>query len=127
MKKQKVIQALRQEKYLTVIPSGSKITIVREFGRASRKVLSFDLIAKKEGYFLDHPSYVFRSTVSHFKATKDDVRLSLSKTYLSSLIKMLKRTGVWPLIINKKFLVVNDKNKKSHKDRVQKELRNLLS
>jgi len=126
MKKSEVIKALRMEKFWSVIPSGNRITLVREFGIQVRKTVSFSLVSKKEGFYLEHPSYVFVSTISHFKSVQEDVRFSLNKTYLSSTIKMLKRSDVWPHIVNKNFIEVNDNNKKSHKGRVGNELKNLL-
>ncbi len=127
MKKQKAIAALRKEKHLTVITNGPKITVVREFGNAKRRTISFNLISQKDGFLLEHPSYVFVSTVSHFRSLQEDVRLSLNKSYLSSMVNILRKTGIWSSIINKNFLVINDRNRKSHKGKVKKELKNMLS
>lgn len=133
MTKQKALQAIRKEKYWNVMSSGNRISVVRTYGSRFSSSISFSLVSKqmpvtkKLGFILEHPYYVFRNKISHFKSIQADVRLSLNKTYLKSIINMLKRTGIWPFIINKKFLVVNDYNSRSDKGKVNHELKDLLT
>lgn len=101
-------------------------TLIFDRAYAARNI-EFTLIPVKKGlYELQHPRYLYTSTVSHFKSIEDDVRLSLNKVYLRSVIRLLKRIGVWPHIINKNFIEVNDNNRKSNKGKVRRELRDLL-
>jgi len=114
--------------------SGEKGWLVRERGEAlvctrayTGKNIEFSLVSLKKGmYEIQHPSYLFLSTVSHFKSVQEDVRLSLNKVYLRSVVRMLQRTGVWSSITNKNFLKVNDNNRKSNKGKVRNELADLL-
>jgi len=133
MTKQKAMNAIRKEKYWNVISSGNRITVARTYGNRFSKSISFSLtskrmpVTKESGFLLEHPNYIFRNKISHFKSIQEDVRLSLNKTYLRSIISMLKRTGIWPFIINKKFIEVNNYNSRSDKGRVNHELKDLLS
>lgn len=104
-----------------------KIIVAREFGIKYRKYISFILTYSKGKYIIEHPSYEFISTVSHFSSVQKDKRLSLNKTYLASVIRTLKSAGVWPLILNQSFLRVNRNNPRSNKGKVKRELTNLLS
>lgn len=133
MTKQKALQSIRKEKHWNVMSSGNRIIVVRNYGSRFSNSISFSLISKqmpvtkKLGFFLEHPNYVFRNKISHFKSVKEDVRLSLNKAYLKSIISMLKKTGIWPFIINKNFLEVNNYNSRSDKGKVNHELKNLLT
>lgn len=128
MRIQKVIKAIRKEGDWYVIPEGiNKITLIRQYGYKYPKIISFSLVASGKGLYLEHPNYKFISVVSHFKSVQNDIRLSLNKTYLSSIIRTLKRTGVWQSVMNKNFLKVNDNNPKSNKGKVRNELKNLLA
>lgn len=108
--------------------------IVREVGKNlvfnreyAAKDVEFTLVPTGRGeYEIRHPSYVFISTVSHFRSAQKDVRLSLNKVYLRSAIRLLQRTGIWASVVNKDFLEVNTNNKKSNKRRVRTELMDLL-
>lgn len=123
MNKTQIILAIRKEKYWNVTFSGNRITVVKRYGG---KNISFILVSKKEGYIIEHPSYVFTNKISHFKSLKEDIRLSLNKNYLKSVIRLLKKTGIWHSILNKKFIDVNDSNSRSDKGKVAKELNDLL-
>lgn len=108
MKPKKVIEVMRKEKgwhaVLSEIPG--KIILARQFGIKSRK---------------------YMNRVAHFRPVQKDIRLSLNKSYLGSIIYALKRAGVWPYIMNKSFLRVNTENAKSDKGKVRRELEGLLS
>ena len=77
-------------------------------------------------YQLEFPSYIFNSAVSHLKPSIDELRFCRNKVMLLGLIKALKRTRVWELVINKDFVVINDKNKKSDKDQIRAELKKVI-
>ena len=87
---------------------------------------SYQLLETLE-YLLEHPNYEYVNRIAHFRSVKKEIRLSLNKTYLASVIEALRKAGVWPLILNQDFLKVNNKCKKSNKGKVKKELANLLS
>ena len=124
MKKNTVINRIRKEKGWIVRQKGN--TIICDRAYASRNI-EFTLSPKGKGlYEIRHPNYLFISTVSHFKSVEDDIRLSLNKVYLRSIIRMLKRAGVWSCIINQNFLEVNDNNRKSNKGKVRRELQDLI-
>ncbi len=118
---------LSGEKSWLIINDGSDgVKVVKEFGIQKRKVIEFSLVCVSEGIYIKHPHYEFRSTVSHYCSTQKDIRLSLNKTFLSSIIKTLRKIGLWEAIVNKDFLQVNRDNSKSNKGVVKRELRRLL-
>jgi len=129
MRIQNVISAMRKEKGWHAIKSESrgKIILAKQFGIKSPKQITLILTYSKGKYLLEHPNYEYMNRISHFKSVKKEIRLSLNKTYLSSIIRALKRAGVWPLILNQNFLRVNDNNRKSNKGKVGRELARLLS
>jgi hypothetical protein len=129
MKQQKVVEVMRKEKGWHAIMSETrdKIILARQFGIKSKKYITLVLTHSKGNYILEHPNYEFVNRVAHFKSVQKDIRLSLNKTYLGSIIHALKRAGVWPYIMNKSFLRVNTENTKSDKGKVRRELAGLLS
>ena len=128
MKIQDVISAVRKEKGWHAIKSEfGKIILARQFGVKSPKMITLILGYSKGKYTLEHPNYEYMNRISHFKSVQKEIRLSLNKTYLSSIIKTLKRAGVWPLILNQNFLRVNTNNRKSNKGKVKRELARLLA
>ena len=124
MKKSSIINRIKKEKGWIVRERGANIVCARAY---TARNIEFTLIPAGKGFYnIMHPSYLFISTVSHFKSTQDDIRLSLNKVYLRSVIRMLKRAGIWSAIINQVFLEVNDNNRKSNKGKVRSELNSLL-
>ena len=126
MGKEKVIQLLRDEKFWNVVPHGNDIRLIRQFGFINPKVIEFTLVSTMTGYEIKHPSYLFVNKISHFRSVQKDVRLSLNKTYLTSIINTLKNTGIWEHIVNKNFIQVNTENANSDKSLVKDELKSLL-
>ncbi len=126
---QKVIEVMRKEKgwHAVMSETRNKIILARQFGIKSKKYISLVLTYSKGNYILEHPNYEYMNRIAHFKSVQKDIRLSLNKTYLGSIIHALKRAGVWPYIMNKNFLRVNDNNSKSDKGKVRRELAGLLS
>jgi len=123
----RAVRYLRREKSWMVSNIGSdEIKVVKTFGKKVKKSIEFRLICSKTGIYIKHPNYIFQSTVSHFCSSEKDVRLSLNKNFLESIIKNLKKVGLWKDVINKDFLKVNLKNSKSNKAAVNKELKFLL-
>ena len=124
MTKQEVIDSIRKDGSWHVRVNGDKIILDRVY---CRKPIEFSLKSLKDNkYEVEHPNYIFISSVSHFKAIKQDTRLSLSKSCLGSAIKMLKRNGIWLHVINRNFIQVNDNNRNSDKTKVNNELKSLL-
>jgi len=127
MNRGRVVRYLRREESWMVSNIGSdEIKVVKTFGKKVKKSIEFRLICSKTGVYIKHPNYIFYSTVSHFCSTEQDVRLSLNKTFLISIIKTLKKVGLWKSVVNKDFIQVNLKNFKSNKAVVNKELKFLL-
>ena len=126
MNKQQIVKAMRDESGWNVVHDQNKILLVKEFGKKKVKAIAFSIVIDNKKLFLEHPKYEYISVVSHFRSIQRDVRLSLNKTYLTSIINTLKRAGIWKSIVNKDFLVVNDNNPKSNKGQVRKQLTSLL-
>lgn len=127
MNRQRLLKTLQEDTTWIAVKNGKdEVSVAKQFGKKKPKVIKFILICSREGIHLKHPNYEFKSTVSHFCAIQKDVRLSLNKTFLTSIIKSLKNLGLWELIINKDFLQINKNNAKSDKGLVGKELKNLL-
>jgi len=124
MNKNTIKKRISKEKGWLVREKGEAIICDRTY---TGKNIEFSLASVGNGlYEIRHPNYLFISTVSHFKSIQEDVRLSLNKVYLKSVVRMLKRTEIWPNIINQNFLEVNDNNRKSNKGQVRAELNNLI-
>lgn len=102
--------------------TGNTMTFAKTFGKKrNARIIHFSITFEENGgYSIKHPSYEFHSTVSLLKSTQEDYRKSLNTSYISRIIKLLKHIGLWPEIINKDFVTVNDWNKKSDKGRVRK-------
>jgi len=126
MSMSKVVKILQEEKFWNVIPSGNEIRLVRQFGFITPKIIEFSLVSTKTGYEIKHPNYLYTNKISHFKAVQKDTRLSLNKIYLSTIINTLKKTGIWPHIVNRNFITVNTANIKSEKPLVRDQLQTLL-
>ena len=127
MTKKKILTLIRKDNTWHVISTGpNSVLLMRQFGKNKPKAIQFTLTCSKEGVHIEHPNYEFKSTVSHFCSAQKDIRLSLNKTYLTSVIKMLRRIGLWEAVLNKDFLQVNKDNPKSNKTTVNRELKSLL-
>lgn len=129
MKIQDVISAMRKEEGWHAVKSEfrGKVILARQFGVKYPKHITLVLTYSKGGYTLEHPNYEYINRISHFRALKKEIRLSLNKIYLYSIIRALKRAGIWPLIQNQNFLKVNTNNQKSNKRKVRRELAAMLS
>lgn len=128
MNRAKVLKALRTENTWHVVNDGKDaVLLAKQFGQKRPKVIQLTLTCTKEGIHIRHPNYEFKSTISHFCSVQKDIRLSLNKTFLTSIIRTLKETGLWEAVTNKDFLVVNKNNSKSNKNTVKRELGLLLS
>jgi len=127
MNRAKVVSAMREQPGWNVMSQGSnRVVLIRQFGQQKPKTIAFTLVSSDGKLVLEHPNYEFVSMISHFKSVKKDIRICLNKTYLTSVVRSLKRAGVWHSVVNKDFLVVNDNCKKSNKGHVQKQLEKLL-
>lgn len=81
----------------------------------------------KNKYELKFPTYIFVSRISHFSPKEEEHRYCRNKTVLISIIRDLKRAQIWPKIINRDFLKVNDLNRKASKKDREETLQGLLS
>lgn len=128
MTKQQVIDSIKtQPRFITRIIN-NEIHISRKFGQKCLKVIDVVLTPIGEGkYHLTHPNYVFNCATSHFKSKQEDRRFTLNKTILEVIISAFKKSGIWEHVENKHFLDVNDRNERSSKLRVTKELKELLA
>jgi hypothetical protein len=126
MIKKDILDRLRKEKGWVVRDLGDKIALNRFY---NGKAIEFTLLYHnhKNQYMIQHPRYPYNSVVSHFKSTERDLRLSLNKVCLRAVIMLLKRTGIWALVVNRNFLQVNDNNHRSNKSTVAQELRELIA
>ena len=65
----------------------------------------------KAGTFeIQAPTYQYCSKISHYDYQKPENRWTRDKHFLFRLIKNLKKSGLWSIISNKDFLVVNSFN-----------------
>jgi hypothetical protein len=124
MTKRELAQRLSSLGWMCSINTDS-VTAIRIFGK---KTLTIKFCESPRGgdYVIKHPSYSFVSVVSHFKSAQDNVRLCLNKSYLIKIVKEFKKEGVWPVVLNHNFLIVNDLNIKSDKKELKKLLESLL-
>ena len=127
MNRKRILNKLSLEvTWLAIKSGGDSVKVVKQFGKAKIKIIEFVLTSVSEGIHIHHPNYEFISKVSHFCAVEKDIRLSLNKTFLSSIIKSLKKVGLWEAVVNKDFLKINKDNSKSNKKNVSHELKKLL-
>lgn len=127
MRVQQVVDAMRKQKHWTIRQFGSSVSCSKIFGVKHAKVIQFRLVSEGNGtYTIAHPNYEFVNIIAHFKSVQKDIRLTLNKAILSSVICSLKSAKIWTCISNKGFLEVNDQNPKSNKSKVTKQLKELL-
>lgn len=124
MKMKDVVTAMRRQEGWHAVGSGNEIILARQF---SGRQITLILKHSDGKYFLQHPSYEYVNKIAHFRSVEREIRLSLNKTYLSSIIKALRRAGVWHFIKNQNFLKVNNLNSNSDKGKVRRELKALLT
>lgn len=125
MNKGTIKKRMHKEPQWLVREIGGNLIFDRSF---TARNIEFSLTPVGKGlYEIKHPCYLYVSTVSHFISVQKDIRQSLSKVYLRSVIRMLQRTGIWPHVINKDFILVNTNNRKSNKGKVRRELKDLLA
>jgi len=119
------LRSLKSEHYWLVRNIGSDIELVRTiYGRPT--VVLLRNIPGSQKYSLEFPSYIFQSTISHFSPATDEIRLCRNKSLLISLIRMLHRTAIWNFIDNQDFMVINDHNPRSNKNKLRRQLNNLM-
>lgn len=127
MNRNRIFSFLKNEESWLAVKSGKdSIKVVKQFGKQKTKIIEFVLTSVVDGIHIHHPNYEFKSTVSHFRAVEKDIRLSLNKSFLSSIIKSLKKVSLWDAVVNKDFLRINKDNSKSNKKEVSMELKKLL-
>ena len=84
------------------------------------------LYDSKKGLFeIQPPTYRFYSKISHFDFRKPESRWSRRKDRIFQLIKILKYSGLWEMVSNKDFLVINEHNDKINPGKLNKILEDL--
>jgi hypothetical protein len=119
------IAKLRKHGGFIVGGSGNEIILSRVFNRKTNRPISVVLTrnATTNRYTIDPCGSEYTSSASHFEYRGDvEFRWTRDKRVLKYLIDTLKAIKCWDRIENKDFLKVNDRNKKSKKDRLDKEL-----
>jgi hypothetical protein len=120
------LQKVKSKIHWLVTGTAHQIVLVRRFGKNVAKVV---LTLQGNGKYEITPSkYEFNSTVSHWDYPIPEERWMRNKSCFMSLISTLKKAGIWEEIIDRNhFIKVNNKNKKSNKDKVSKQLSYLMS
>jgi len=85
--------------------------------------LIYDSIDKT--FEIQSPTYQFFSKISHYDYNRPESRWTRDKDFLFSLIRNLKLCGLWELISNKDFLVVNSFNKRTDVKKLWKALKEI--
>jgi hypothetical protein len=90
--------------------------------RGSEREISIKLFFdyKTETFEIQAPTYKYYSRISHYDYNKTERRWLRNKDYLFSLIRNLKNCGLWEMVSNQDFIVVNNFNKKINSERVLK-------
>jgi len=116
----------RDNKWLVVGQSPTQIQLSKIFG--GKQAVSVLLEKTISGMYIMMPlTYAFKSTVSHFDYSSEEERRIRNKNVFKSLIKTLKRVKLWDGIENKNtFIHINDQNKKSNKNKLIKEFKDLV-
>lgn len=90
-------------------------------------------ISTKLFYFIDKgtmeiqaPDQRFYSKISHYDYRSAERRWVRNKEYLFSLIKDLKKSGLWEYVLNKDFFIVNSFNKKTDPEALLKILNDIV-
>jgi len=119
----KVEKLLRDDGGWLVKRVGQELQLIRTF---SGKAIVVRLCKAVGGYEILFPSYLFESKISHYAPVVDEIRFSRNKSIITSLVHYLQRTGIWDNIVNKHFVKINRKNKRSDKDVLTGEIKELL-
>jgi len=71
------------------------------------------------------PTYHYFSKISHYDYNKPENRWTRDKDFLFNLIRNLKHSGLWEMVSNKDFLVVNSFNKRTNPKELWKALKEI--
>jgi len=102
------------------------IEIIRE---SFDKEVSLKLFFNMKSGFLEiqAPTYTYHSKISHYDYNKSERRWVRNKEYIFSIIRNLKKSGLWALVSNPDFIVVNSFNKNTDPKILLKALREIES
>lgn len=91
----------------------------------SKKEISIKLFYDHESnsFEVQAPTYRYYSKISYYDFKTPEHRWIRNKDVLFSLIKNLKKCGLWNKISNKDFLMVNEYNPKVNFDKLSKMLK----
>lgn len=127
MNKSKLVSSIKEGGKWLVNPTPAGVSVTLKHGGRAITVRFLPSTSSKGAWYLDFPSYLFRSATSHFRSATPESRFCQNKQMLFSLIRHLKKIGVWEHVENKGFLEVNEDNQKSPKKDLRKALEELLS
>jgi hypothetical protein len=80
---------------------------------------------KDETFEIQAPSYSYYSKISHYDFNRTERRWVRDKGYLFTIIRNLKFCGIWDMVSNKDFLVVNSFNKNTNSKELLKALKEI--
>ena len=108
--------------------SSTQMILTKVIGGKHGVAASVLLEANRSGMYTVSPAtYAFRSTLSHFDYPTEEERRIRNKAMFKSLIRTLKRVGIWEGVENKDtFVRINHQNKKSNKNKLRHELSSFL-
>lgn len=115
LRRKKMTTAINQliiDGTFSVARKGKDILLVK---MVSGKPVSIMLTDMGEGYWIDPPKNQFVCGNSHFEFSEPEMRCTRRKSVLMRLVASLQKTKVWDFILNKKFFVPNEANKKMNK------------
>jgi hypothetical protein len=78
---------------------------------------------KSETFEIQAPTYKYYSKISHYDYNRTERRWLRNKRYLFDLIKRFKGCGLWELISNKDFIIVNSFNQNADHEKLLKILK----
>jgi len=119
MTTKKMLAMLIRSRSFSAALEGKNILLIKILnGRpVSIRLKPFKDDTSNEGFWLEPPSYNFKSSTSHFDYVDDETRLTRNKGVIISLVKDLQQTEAWDYIVNKNFFVPNKNNKALLKDK----------
>lgn len=92
--------------YFTADLVGGSIVLYKTYGGRQIRIT---LKKNDKGLFSMQSSYDYTNRISHFTYAQSESRFNRNKVIIMSIVKYLKRSGVWQFV-DKSFLVLNEKN-----------------
>ncbi len=92
--------------YFTADLVGSALILYKTYGGRQIRIT---LKKNDKGLFSMQSSYDYINRISHFTYSQSESRFNRNKVIIKSIVKYLKRSGVWQFV-DKSFLVLNENN-----------------